>query len=511
VTVQADGSTVVTKAGAQLATSTSVFIGNRLIIAVPAAAAVRPDWTVQAVIKIAGDQPLRPAGGQRGLPAELVYATQPAIVGVLTGDNAGGPEPLAAQAIVNSTQPGVQPTDPVDVPAGGRPTTLRLERSGNGVVAVVTLDGPPRAPRSSTTVNGQPVQQETLRLSIAPAVQDGLGVARMVIEYFYPTSTCGQPKCPAGTLATVLIAGNDVGTVPVTVSGKEVRFDFGHFAPSKQSQTVPSIPTGQQFIGTTKNTFTLDAQDLDMVPLGTTAPTWSGQTTIALDGTSISITSPAGETAKGVVNPSTGYFFASDTDEMWSGFLGKQGWYERIVPMAHTTAAVFGPVHTDLSLGDVAYQVLDYYWIQKATLQGMMWVPIPDPIMGGFMFLPSFETSQLTAEAHQLDEAVAAWLAFQATSNVPPGGDTWSWIFPPGYDPVVVPVPAPIPFPFAKSLPKLARTGGQWEIAAGIQLAGAHGNIVFAFGPYVPASSLLGTAKRPASSHANTSSTKPKK
>ncbi|TMK55156.1 MAG: hypothetical protein E6G60_20390, partial [Actinobacteria bacterium] len=258
----------------------------------PKAAAVGRDWTVQAVIRIAGDQQLRPAGGERGLPAELIYASQPAIIGVLTGDDAGGPEPLAAKAIVNSTTPGVEPPDPVDIPAGGRPTALRLERSGKGLTAVVTVDAPPRAPRSSTMVNGQQVQQETLRLSIAPDVQDGLGLSRIDVEYFYPTSTCGQPKCPAGTLASVLIAGNDVGTVPVTVSGKEVRFDFGRFAPSKQTaQTAPSTQSGEQFIGTVKHAFTLDTQDLDMVPVEQGTPPWSGQTTIALDGSSISITS----------------------------------------------------------------------------------------------------------------------------------------------------------------------------------------------------------------------------
>jgi len=69
-----------------------VFLGNRLVISIPKAAAVGDDWTVQAVIRIAGDQPLRPvSGGRRGLPAELVYATQPALVGVLTGDAAGAP------------------------------------------------------------------------------------------------------------------------------------------------------------------------------------------------------------------------------------------------------------------------------------------------------------------------------------------------------------------------------------------------------------------------------------
>src|SRR5262249_21474302 len=156
----------------------------------------------------------------------------------------------------------------------------------------------------------------------------------------YPNSICGQPKCPASTLATVLIAGNDVGTVPVTVSGKDVRFDLAHFAPSKQSPpAAPSIPTDQQFIGTTNDTVTLDAQDLDMVPPTSARPPWSGQTTITLPGTAITITSPTGETANGVVNPFTGYFFATATDEMWSGFLGKQGWYERIPSQVHTSAA----------------------------------------------------------------------------------------------------------------------------------------------------------------------------
>jgi hypothetical protein len=379
VTVQADGSTVVTKGGAQLATSTSVFIGDRLIIAVPQSAAVGADWTVQVVIRVAGDQPLRPAGGERGLPAELVYATRPAIVGVLTGDDAGGPEPLAATAILNSTAPGVQPSDPVAIPAGGRPTALRLEHSGAGVVAVVTLDLPPRAPRASTTLNGEPVQQTTLRLSIAPDVQDGLGVARIDIEYFYPSSICGQPKCPLSTVAQVLASGTYLGSVPVTVSGKEVRFDLGHFSPSKQSQTAPSVPSGQQFIGAVNGTFTLDAQDLDMVPLDTAAPPWSGQTTMTLNGTSLQITSPTGETASGVVNPLTGYFFAADHDEMWSGFLGKEGWYQRIMPTAHTSAAISNPTFTDLSLGDVAYQVFDYYWIQKATLDQMLHIPVVLP------------------------------------------------------------------------------------------------------------------------------------
>ena len=68
--------------------------------------------------------------------------------------------------------------------------------------------------------------------------------------------------------------------------------------------------------------------------------------------------------------------------------------------------------------------------------------------------------------------------------------------FPFGFDPVVVPVPAPIPFPLAKAFPTLGRDGGQWEIAVGMQLLGAHGNLTFGVGPYVPASSLLGTRAR---------------
>jgi len=59
-----------------------------------------------------------------------------------------------------------------------------------------------------------------------------------------------------------------------------------------------------------------------------------------------------------------------------------------------------------------------------------------------------------------------------------------------------VPAAAAIPFPFAKSFPLFARRGGQWELAAGIQIAGARGNLVFTSGPYVPASSLIGSAKR---------------
>src|SRR4029079_8726658 len=155
-------------------------------------------------------------------------------------------------------------------------------------------------------------------------------------------------------------------TVPVTVSGKDIRFDLGHFTPSTQPPpaNAPTIPTDTQFIGTTTSTLTLDAQDLDMVPLDPAAPPWSGQTTIALDGTSISITSPTGETAKGVVNPFTGYFFATDNDEMWSGFLGKQGWYERVRSMqAHTTAAVLGGARTDVGPNDLRLDLQVYYWI----------------------------------------------------------------------------------------------------------------------------------------------------
>jgi hypothetical protein len=489
VSVQADGSTVVTKGSAQIATATSVFVGNRLIIAVPEVAKVGTDWSVQAVIRIAGDRPLRPAGGQRGLPAELVYATQPAIVGVLTGDYAGRPEPLLGKAILIGTTPGVQSPDPVDVPAGGRPTSLRLERNGKSAVAVVTVDTPPRAPRSSTKVNGQSVQQETLRLSIAPDVQDGLGFARIDVEYFYPTSTCGQPKCPAGTLASVVIAGNDLGTVPVTLSGKEVRFDLGRFTPLKQS-TKPnsSNTTGEQFIGTTKDTYTLDAQDLDMVPLGPDTPPWSGQTTIALDGTSINITSPAGETAKGVVNPFTGYFFATDADEMWSGFLGKQGWYERIRSQVRKTAALVGGAPTDLeSDSDTIQEIASYYWTQKRT-QGENTLPRDlQAIVSSTRLFGGYETNPDAFEKFRA--AVEDWLDDYAPQEL--------WLFPIGIDPVVVPTPAPIPFPFAKRFPNLARKNGQWEIAAGIQITGAQGSLVFTYGPYVPASSLIGSRKGP--------------
>ena len=70
---------------------------------------------------------------------------------------------------------------------------------------------------------------------------------------------------------------------------------------------------------------------------------------------------------------------------------------------------------------------------------------------------------------------------------------------------------APIPFPFAKSFPGLARPNGQWEISAGIQLAGAHGNLAFTYGPYVPASSLLGSTEHSAKTSATTTTTKAKK
>jgi hypothetical protein len=486
VTVLADGSTVVAKAGAQIATSTSLFVGNRLIIAVPEAAAVGDAWTVQAVIRIAGDGPLRPViGGRRGLPAELVYATQPAVVGVLTGNDAKGPEPLAATAIVNSTTPGVQSPDPVALPAGGRPTSLRLERRGKSLVAVVTTDAPPRAPGASTTVNGDPVEQETVHLSIAPEVQDALGASRIDVAYAYPISTCGQPKCPAGTVASVVIAGNYVGTVPVTVAGKELRFDLGRFAPSTQAPgTAPSIPPGTQYIGMTNDSFGLDAQDLDMVPLNATSPPWSGTTTITLDGTTISVTSPTGETAKGVVNPFTGYFFATDADEMWSGFLGKQGWYARIQASARKTAAVRGGVHADIAPGTPQNEIVEYYWNQKLS-RGEQTLPLGlRPYLDAYRPRGGYQGQGSAQRPYQFDDAVKQWLfEFDVGNTIQ---------FPFGFDPVVVPPPAALAFPFEKAFPDLARPNGQWEIAAGVQLASAHGNLVYALGPYVPASSLAG-------------------
>src|SRR5579864_7024328 len=100
---------------------------------------------------------------------------------------------------------------------------MRLEQSGHGLIAVVTMDAPPKP---TATIAGQPVVQEQLDLSIAPGVQDGLGLGRVDVSYPYPVCT-GSACPPAAAVGDVQLGAQFLGTVPVSISGNDVRFDLG--------------------------------------------------------------------------------------------------------------------------------------------------------------------------------------------------------------------------------------------------------------------------------------------
>ena len=482
VTLQPDGTTVVTRSGAPAGTSKTVIVGTRLIMSVPASLGVAADWTVQAVIRLQGDQPLNTAGGSTKLPATLSVATEPAMVGVMTGDNATGAEPLAGSAVLRTTQAGVQAADTQQLPAGGRPVSLRLEQGAKGIVAVVTLDSPPKP---ATTIAGQPVNQQELDLSLAPGVQDGLGVGRVTVTYPYPV--CPTSPCPSAAVGDVQVGPVFFGTVPVTVSGNQVRFDFGGFKafppPSEKPQPTPS----GELLGTFTKTIAVGAQDVLFIPMGGAPAEQPESMTVSIDGTNVSIKRASGaEAATGSVNPFSGYFFAANSTEMWSGWLGKAGWYARLQPStAAPAAARIGSVQpADLNIPEQIDILAQYLWTEKnERLFG-------DETPALLKFAAIFGGGQFTDYGHPPDSfrhAVAQFLINGGTFSK----DVIDKAFPNGFDPIVVTPPASPPFPLAGILPALSPQGAQWEIAVGMRILDRTGNGVRQLSPYVPGSALL--------------------
>jgi hypothetical protein len=127
-----------------------------------------------------------------------------------------------------------------------------------------------------------------------------------------------------------------------------------------------------------------------------------------------------------------------------------------------------------------------YYWTQKVNHGAAAMPPTLRPYLDAYRAAGKYQGQTNSAGVPiQFEDAVKHWMYELDVGNTVQ--------FPFGLDPIVVPVPAPIPFPLAKAFPTLGRDGGQWELAVGMQLLGAHGNLTFGVGPYVPASSLLGT------------------
>jgi hypothetical protein len=507
VSLRADGTTVVTRGGAQVGTAKTVFVGTRLIMSVPPSAGVQDSWTVQAVIGLSGDQPLNSTGGGVHLPATLSAATTPALVGVLAGDDAGAPEPLAGQSLLHTAQVAVQSPGTQPLPDGGRPTTVHLEQGAHGLVAVVTLDSPPRP--ATTSVGGQPVTQEDLQLLLAPGVQDGLGVGLVTVDWPYPAC---PSSCPMSHTASVTVLGQYIGYLPVTVSGPNVSFDFAGF----HGYTPPAQPAqpalSGNVIGNTSRTTTFTAQDLDVAPLGNAPALPPEQTTWAVDGTDISIRRGSESTpATGSVDPTTGYFFASNGQEMWSGFLGKQGWYSRLSdaqataatqasergapPRSRQTVAQLTDILTPHQVEDLA----QYLWTEK---QNQIW----DRVGRTLMFIGFYANHSVLERPNigspppqKFVDAVSQFLAEGGTFDK----NTLAKVFPNGYDPIVVAPPPAIPFALASELPGLAPNGAQWEVSVGMKALDRTSLGLRWQSPYVPASSLLSNS--PASTSPSTS------
>jgi len=485
VSLRADGTTVVTRSGAQVATSTTVFVGTRLIMAVPASVGVARDWTVQAVIQLAGDQPLNSAAGAQKLPATLFVSTEPAVVGVLSGDDGGAPEPFASRALLRSLQVGVQAPDTEPLPSGARPESMRIEQGAKGLVVVVTMDSPPKP---ATTVGGRPVNQQELHLSLAPGVQDGLGVGR--VDVSYPFVLCATSPCASAKTASVVLDGDYLGSVPVTVSGREVRFDFGGFTVAPQPVPPQATPSPGEVLGTFTKTFDLAAQDLDMIPLAG-APRDPGEpVTVSVDGTSISIKRASeSQAATGSINPFTAYFFASNAQEMWSGWLGTEGWYSKVVSQAAAPAAArLAPAQkADIGSPQFLDRLAHYVWVQKNL----------DAFGDETPGLIRWFAIAAGAPFNRVPDMPASYRHVVAQFLVNGGQfpkDVMDKAFPGGYDPIVVaPPPAP-DFPLASTLPALSPKAAQWEIAAGMVILDRSGQGIRSLSPYVPASSLLSGA-----------------
>jgi len=482
VSLRPDGSTVVTRGGAQIGTARTVFAGTRLIMSVPASAGVQGDWTVQAVIRLSGDQPLNAAPGAQRLPATLSTATEPAVVGALAGDSASAPEPLAGRALVHSFQVGVQSPDTQPLPSGARPMSLHLEQGARGAVAVVSLDAPPKP---ATTVNGNPVNQQELDLVVAPGVQDGLGVGRMRVTWSYPV--CTSSPCPsAAPIGIVTLGAQYLGTVPVTVSGRDVRFDLGGFrlAPAAAQQQPQPTPQGS-VLGTFTKTVTLAPEDLDVVPFAGASPYKAEQITQTIDGTSISISrASGGAPATGSINPFTGYFFAASSTEMWSGFLGKQGWYVRDDGAQPTAAHLGGGGPHDVDTPEKLDRLAQYLWTEKNEEKYGDETP---GLIRWFAIAAGAPITQYGTPPPDFRHAVAQFLINGGKFDK----DVLDKAFPNGFDPIVVTPGTPPPFPFAGVLPGLAPKGAQWEVAAGVTILDRTSQGIRSLSPFLPAGSLV--------------------
>ena len=231
------------------------------------------------------------------------------------------------------------------------------------------------------------------------------------------------------------------------------------------------------------------ALDLDFIPVGGTAAVKPEPITVSLDGTNVSFKRASGsEAATGSVNALTGYFFATNSTEMWSGWWGKAGWYSRVQSMTPAAARLRPPVADITKHPATLDTVARDLWIEKVrTLEDQTAFVIPFDPFGLLLLNRPNDSSDVPPEFRH---AVAQFLA----ANGGLTQDTLDRAFPGGYDPIVVPPPNPLAFPLAGVVPGLSPQGAQREIATGMRILDRAGEGIRSLSPYVPGSALLVTA-----------------
>ena len=214
--------------------TTAGLLADRLIFSVPETLGIEPDWTVSAIVVIAGEKPI--------CDQFPVYfhqtATPPVTVGSLTGDDPAGTITFPTFGVVPGPKLGA-PLVSGKMPAGSKITSLHLEQdSQDALVVVLTMNAD-----IAKLAESDPTGRFTVAIELAAPEFFG-------VIYPYSLDWIWTPSSgPMPATARVFIPGYPIaiGSVPVTVDGKEMRFAFSGYDPVDNLRTFDPDPLSMPF------------------------------------------------------------------------------------------------------------------------------------------------------------------------------------------------------------------------------------------------------------------------